>query len=158
MTDKENNEATDTLERDNLAKTLSHTHLDTILYEMTTIDELKNLCNSNSRFMAVLKYQLETSSGVAFVAKLDSKPVGFIYGEISCVTEYLIVDEDYQRKGIAKMLLKELEGFALRKNLKSITLDVNKTKEYVIDLYTNVGFQIDDDDDDDEMIGMSKKL
>lgn len=108
MSENVQNKASDTLESENLAKTISHTHLDTIFYEMQTIIQLKEICSANRSFMAILNQQSEESSRAAFVAKMDDRPIGFIYGEISSNSlhiEYLIVDGDFRRRGIARTLL-----------------------------------------------------
>ena len=53
--------------------------------------------------------------------------------------EYIVVDSDYRRKGIATKLLKEIE----KNDIKNITLEVRESNLTAINFYKKNGFKIE---------------
>jgi len=53
--------------------------------------------------------------------------------------EYIVVDSDYRRKGIATKLLKEIE----KNDIKNITLEVKESNLIAINFYKKNGFRIE---------------
>lgn len=53
--------------------------------------------------------------------------------------EYIVVDSDYRRKGIATKLLKEIE----KNDIKNITLEVKESNLIAINFYKKNGFKIE---------------
>ncbi|MGD9825790.1 N-acetyltransferase family protein [Desulfobacter sp.] len=57
-------------------------------------------------------------------------------GNISAVVEDLVVDREYRNKGIASLLLSAIEGWAVSKGIKSISLLADKDNHKGLDFYT----------------------
>lgn len=53
--------------------------------------------------------------------------------------EYIVIDSDYRRKGIATKLLKEIE----KNDIKNITLEVKESNLIAINFYKKNGFKIE---------------
>ncbi|MEO2052562.1 MAG: GNAT family N-acetyltransferase [Allomuricauda sp.] len=53
----------------------------------------------------------------------------------------MYVAKNYRRMGLGKLILKELEKHALKKNAKTIFLETTKLMEAAINLYTTFGFK-----------------
>lgn len=56
-------------------------------------------------------------------------------GNISAVVEDLVVDREYRKKGIATLLLSAIEGWAVDKGIKSISLLADKDNHDGLDFY-----------------------
>ncbi len=56
-------------------------------------------------------------------------------GNISAVVEDLVVDREYRNKGIASLLLSAIEGWAVSKGIKSISLLADKDNHKGLDFY-----------------------
>jgi ribosomal protein S18 acetylase RimI-like enzyme len=52
------------------------------------------------------------------------------------------VHNDYQRRGAAKVLLKDFENDCKSKGIKKLSLDVNFCNEKAINLYRKCGFTV----------------
>ncbi len=92
-----------------------------------------------------------------FVAELNKKIVGFIYGRESnppaevldkwksrkvASVETLGVDKDYRRHGIATSLLKELFAEFKRNEVDLVTLSVPAAEKAAMRLYGKMGFEL----------------
>lgn len=56
-------------------------------------------------------------------------------GNISAVLDDLVVDREYRKKGIATLLLSAIEGWAVNKGIKSISLLADKDNQDGLDFY-----------------------
>ena len=92
-----------------------------------------------------------------FVAELNKKIVGFVYGRVSnppaevldkwksrkvASVETLAVDKDYRRHGIATSLLKELFAEFKRNEVDLVTLSVPAAEKAAMRLYGKMGFEL----------------
>jgi len=79
---------------------------------------------------------------VSIICAEDDLIVGYITlgedGEIA----FLSVSKDYQRKGIARMLIENIMDLAKTKDIKKLYLDVRKENDIAIKLYLKCGFKI----------------
>ena len=79
------------------------------------------------------------------VARINEKIVGYagywlVVDEAEIVN--IAVHHEYRRKGIGKLLLKELLELAESKGAKLATLDVRETNESAKNLYSKFGFEL----------------
>lgn len=81
-----------------------------------------------------------------FVAVINKEIAGVIFfylyewdGGKRCYIEDLAVDKKFRQNGIAKELIKKVEQYLLKNNVKTIMLDVNK-KANAFKLYESLGF------------------
>jgi ribosomal protein S18 acetylase RimI-like enzyme len=65
---------------------------------------------------------------------------------------YLAVHPDYQRRGIGRKMMEQIEKLLLAQGCPKINLQVRKTNKEVIIFYQRIGFK------DDNVIGMGKRL
>lgn len=75
------------------------------------------------------------------VYKIKGEPIGLISYSIiyeKVEINYLYVLDDYRRKGIASMLIKNL--IEIVKDKENITLEVNEKNDIAISLYKKMGF------------------
>ncbi|MDA3850824.1 MAG: GNAT family N-acetyltransferase [Spirochaetaceae bacterium] len=91
---------------------------------------------------------------VFLVAEYQGKPCGFIYGYIEeagkisihkkrryAVVDNVVVHPEYQRKGIARKLLKAFEKWAIEEKLDQIELEVFSFNKGAKALYEDLGFR-----------------
>ena len=65
---------------------------------------------------------------------------------------YLAVDPDFQKRGIARRMVEEVESKLRKLGCSKINLQVRNSNNFVIAFYKHIGFG------DDDVIGMGKKL
>lgn len=80
-----------------------------------------------------------------FILKINNSVVGFY--EVSVIPPEaeiydIAVKEEFQGKGIGKLLLKHLIDFCKSKNVNTIFLEVNNINNKAINLYKNFGFNV----------------
>ena len=63
-----------------------------------------------------------------------------IYGRIEL--DYIIVDENYRRLGIASKLMEYLINYVKNNNISNITLEVNESNTSALNLYKKCGFEM----------------
>lgn len=84
--------------------------------------------NSNDFFRCLIYYDQCIKGVIVY---------DLIYDRIEI--EYIIVDEDYRKKGIGSKLLKEIE----KNKVKNITLEVRESNKGAINFYKNNGFNVE---------------
>jgi len=62
-----------------------------------------------------------------WLCEYDGKIVGFISCNLSGFIHSLFVSKDFQRKGVAKLLLQTVENYAIQNNIRTLTADVSIT-------------------------------
>lgn len=70
---------------------------------------------------------------VAFFVINSYQKIGYI--------DYLFIDNNYRRKGIAKDLIKEFTKILRKRKIKKIKLGVNINNDVAINFYKNLGFK-----------------
>jgi ribosomal protein S18 acetylase RimI-like enzyme len=91
---------------------------------------------------------LEGNPSLCFVAEADGHVVGFLLGEESFEViadtahlEWLAVDEEYRRRGIAQQLLEEGVAAVSRLGKRSVVADIASDNPYSRGLAQKLGFQ-----------------
>ena len=64
-------------------------------------------------------------------------------GERRIHLNHISVLPDFQNKGYAKLLLKEIELYAINKNIQAIDLDVSLANNKALNLYKNIGYKVE---------------
>lgn len=108
-------------------------------YELIDIEQINNLLNE---FDYNLLNNINTNEFLKAIVYIDNKIKGvlvydLIYDRIEI--EYIIVDSNYRRQGIANNLLNYL--IEQNRNVKNITLEVKSSNIPAIKLYENSGFK-----------------
>lgn len=101
----------------------------------------------NSKFSGLADCSDSPHQCFASVATINDNPIGFIVGNNSLDSndlyiEFVIVDPDYQRKGICRQLLRNIEEIATKNRCKSISLLVNEVENRrAKQIYESFGFK-----------------
>lgn len=85
----------------------------------------------------------------SLICYLNNEPVGMVrfqFKEDSLYFYRLAVIPEMQGHGIAKKILKSLEGFAIQKHLHTISCKVRLTVPRNIKLYSSIGYSIFDEE------------
>lgn len=97
---------------------------------------------------------IETDDHVAFIARHDSLPIGFIAANISIPTSPLLkpvpgcricsicVLEIYRGQGVGKVLMNRVREWALARNAQELRLAVWHFNKAAIRLYEEFGFEV----------------
>ena len=107
---------------------------------------------------AIDSIKSDLSKGESYVAEEGNKIAGFIVvtkqisGKTYLFIENLVVDENYQRRGIGKKLVEEIERRYIKKRDVVISLSVNK-KSMAYKFYKKLKYK-----ENKNNINMSKKL
>lgn len=92
----------------------------------------------------VFRQELENTNSEYFIALKDNKIVGFA-GIWTAVDDIhitnIVTKKDLRNQGIGTQLLKHLLLVAQKKNLPSLTLEVNEKNVYAIKLYEKYHFK-----------------
>jgi len=118
---------------------------------------------SNLQKMQTLYNELiKNPDYIILCAEIEQKVVGTVmgvvcyelYGECKpfMVMENLVIDKSYRKKGIAKLLLTELEMIAKNKKCSQIQFITEKNRNDAVSFYTAMGF------DPNSHIGFKKSL
>lgn len=118
---------------------------------------------SNLQKMQTLYNELiKNPDYIILCAEIEQKVVGTVmgvvcyelYGECKpfMVMENLVIDKSYRKKGIAKLLLTELEMIAKNKKCSQIQFITDKNRNDAVSFYTAMGF------DPNSHIGFKKSL
>lgn len=109
------------------------------------VAQLEKVCFSTPWSEISLKEELTNNFARFYVALCDGQVAGYI-GAHNIVGEVYItnvaVSPDYRRRGIAETLIKKLVEITFTEGAEFITLEVRKSNESAIKLYTKMGFQI----------------
>lgn len=92
----------------------------------------KNINLENNPFYKCLVYEEDNILGVIVFEE--------IYERVEL--DYIIVDKNYRKCGIAGKLIEYLINYAKRKHILNITLEVNENNIAAINLYNKYGFEI----------------
>ena len=102
-----------------------------------------------------IQRKMEVQPELFLVGCLDGKLIASVmagYEGHRGWVNYLAVHPDYQRRGIGKNMMEQVEELLLALGCPKINLQVRKTNKDVIDFYKRIGFK------DDDVIGMGKRL
>lgn len=103
-------------------------------------------------YVKFLKKQLRRRNAAVFVAETNGKIAGhvmvevhkvppiYVYDKDAYICE-IVVDERYRGKGIGTMLLKEVERWTKKKEMRSIALVVHIANKNALSLYRKSGFK-----------------
>lgn len=93
------------------------------------------------------------SGGVVFVAKNENdKLIGFVLAVIEkvgdfriineqCELDFLWVDDEYRRQGIAKRFIEKVENWCIDKEIKTLLVTVDVLNKNALDLYKEKSFK-----------------
>src|SRR3989344_1777408 len=93
---------------------------------------------------AGLKEKLESKSWLVLVAKNKNQIAGFLSGYFDYGVfwvDWIGVDEEYRRQGLAIKIMKELETIAGRNKVHKIWLDTIIANKEAISMFTSLGFK-----------------
>lgn len=106
--------------------------------------EIEKECFSSPWSEDGIRSELENSNARFFVAEYNGDVLGYagmhtVCGE--CYIANIAVHGTYRKKGIASTLLEKLEETAKKENGEFITLEVRKSNENAIRLYSRLGYK-----------------
>ena len=111
--------------------------------DIKQIAEIEKACFSTPWSENAINEELFNPLSVFFVAKYEDTVVGYI-GMHHVIDEGFIanvaVSPQFRQKGIAKALIQTLIAYAEQHALSFITLEVRKSNQNAINLYTGQGF------------------
>lgn len=104
---------------------------------------IEKLCFSKPWSYDALAEELANPLAVYYVAELDNQTVGYA-GMQHIIDEGYInnigVDPAYRRRGIATLLLRKLDEYAVENGLKLLTLEVRRSNLPAVGIYLREGF------------------
>ena len=112
--------------------------------KMSKTDQENTLITKKSEF----KQNCQT--GFSFVAEMDNKIVGFIFGQETLpfpdkiYVRHIAIHPDYQAKGIGKKLYEALINKAKKTGKKEIIATINPDNPPSIKLHEQLGFKVKD--------------
>ena len=117
-----------------------------------------NVNDFNQTKLEELKQYLDEEKAYVFGAYLGKILIGFIWGyphiffdEKRIFVNCLVVNKEYEKNGIGKRLLAEIEKIAINKGFDSIDLTVAPFNTNAVGFYEHIGFK-------SERIQMCKKV
>eukprot|EP01100_Stratorugosa_tubuloviscum_P015720 TRINITY_DN927_c1_g1_i2.p1 TRINITY_DN927_c1_g1~~TRINITY_DN927_c1_g1_i2.p1 ORF type:complete len:176 (-),score=68.57 TRINITY_DN927_c1_g1_i2:30-557(-) len=112
----------------------------------TNINEQKEILNESILKNKILIFEIENIGNVGFIwfEENDIFPFGFDYGHWN--KKYLWIcytgtAKNWRRKRIATFMYKQLELFALKRNINELILDVYQSNPKSISFHTSLGFK-----------------
>lgn len=109
-----------------------------------SISECEGICKEKIQMLK--KYILDGSANVIGVIVQDEL-AGFLwtyihdyFGEKRIHINQIAVKKEYRGKGIAKLMLNELDSFAIAQGIDVIDLFVSEINENALNLYEKIGF------------------
>lgn len=97
-----------------------------------TAEIIKEFFIGKKRTLYGISYKNEV---IGMIGIYEEENRNYIYG--------FCIDPKYQRKGIGKYVLSEIVQICIRKNNKDIVLEVQTKNENALNVYKNVGFEIE---------------
>lgn len=95
-----------------------------------------------------LKNNLESENCKLVGSFSDNRLTGFVwffdykyFGETRIHINQIVIDENYQRRGIASELLNEVENYTKHLNIKYIDLNVSENNKVALEMYLKKDFQ-----------------
>lgn len=93
----------------------------------------------------VIKDRLLNKKYEIFVVLINEQIVGTVClsmkGQDQLYIRSMAVHPDYQKRGVGLFILKKINELAIRKNIKTISLDTSKPLKRAIKFYKNFGFK-----------------
>jgi len=114
--------------------------------DLQVIVAIENECFSEGkRYSAeLLRYLLESSDSIVFIAEYNATIVGFILAHMKNATEGYIstldVTESFRKKRVASKLLSAVESVLTERHCKQIMLEVAVDNKAAISLYEKAGY------------------
>lgn len=142
-------------------KIIMATNSDIVYKNILSTNYLKKIVADHRSFSSLM--QRAPYDIVSVVATHQKRPIAFIFGiiEICChelknvvrerkrtkelYVEYIVVDDDFRKRGIGTELMKRFEAVAFELNIQKIRLFVEQTKQDARNLYAKRGFSVDGD-------------
>lgn len=115
-------------------------------------DEKQYDKNINDSFVVTRLYEdlLKIETSISFVAEVDNKLIGYLYGyiknegdtciELTSKLDALYIKEEYRGQGIAKSLINKFKSWSKSKNVKFIEVQVLNDNTNAKTLYTKKDF------------------
>ncbi len=124
--------------------------MDNIKIEKMSISDLDNISNILEREFDdfwnynILKNELENPKAIYIICKKDDEIIGFagitIILEIAELNN-IVVKKSHRGKGISSILLSNIIEIAQKNNCEELNLEVAKSNEIAINLYTKFEFK-----------------
>ncbi|MBR3988183.1 MAG: ribosomal protein S18-alanine N-acetyltransferase [Clostridia bacterium] len=119
-----------------------------IIRKMTDADvksaaEIENLCFVHPWSEQSIKDEMDKENSVFLMAFENEKPIGYVGLSVVFDEGYmgnLAVIEEYRRKGVGRMLMKELICECKKLSLAFATLEVRDSNTPAVSLYKSLGF------------------
>jgi ribosomal-protein-alanine N-acetyltransferase len=122
---------------------------DATIKQLDKLFEIEAQCFDQEAFTKrQISYLLSDYNSISLVAKVDNDIAGFIIGQIDVEEEAVFghiitlnVAPNFRRKGIAQMLLKEIETILKNKGINEVRLEVRQGNQAAINLYLKLGYK-----------------
>ena len=104
---------------------------------------------------ADIRRKFKTDPNLFLVGVLEGKVVATVMGGYEGHRgwiNYFPVDPDYQRKGLGRLIMEEVERRIKQRGCPKINLEVREGNKEVIDFYLSLGYT------DNKIIGLGKRL
>ena len=128
-------------------------------YDIEGLKEYYVLPKRNTLFIAFDRNKIVATAAVRGYDK-DYEFFKDIYSKEDTASIWrLLVDEEYRRKGLARMLIEAIESFARAEGYDRIYLNTHRYLEAAIPFWKSLGYEITVEEDDyDETTHMIKNL
>lgn len=115
-----------------------------------SLDDIEDIMNLENSFESEIYSKEELVKMIRLnyyqflIAEIDKKVVGYLCATIifdNCDILKIIVNQDFQRRGIGKELVLALKNICKGLNVKKIQLEVSVENVKAISFYENLGFK-----------------
>jgi ribosomal-protein-alanine N-acetyltransferase len=114
--------------------------------DLAQILDIEMQCHTVNWSPASFKTEINKKDNINLVAENSEKKIcGYLFSFIAAdIIEInsIAVNPNYQRKGIAQKLIKEIEKIGINNNVSEIRLEVREKNLPAISLYKKCGFKI----------------
>jgi ribosomal protein S18 acetylase RimI-like enzyme len=113
------------------------------------IDSILGIWWANIPDKALMASQLQSPLDLSFIAEYEGILIGIIFGKLEYagyptigtgVVFLIAVSPDYQKQGVATMLLNSLEKYTKSKGIDTIRVVISKNAAKNIEYFTKLGF------------------
>lgn len=128
-------------------------------YDIEGLEEYYILPKKNTLFVALDDNKIVATAAIRGYDK-DYDFFKDVYSKEDTASIWrLMVDRDYRRNGLARILIESIENFAKKKGYKRIYLNTHRYLEAAIPFWKSLGYEITVEEDDyDETTHMVKNL
>jgi len=134
-----------------LFRKASHSDIENLIHLLHILFDIEDIPFDESKHRKALQMIFDENNACIMVAETQKKIVGMCAAQLFISTaeggyaafiEDIVVEPEYQQKGVANRLLKEMEQWAKNNNVKRLQLFVHHNNEPAKKLYYQHGFQL----------------